>query len=448
MVHINMLIDLQNERIKNFTKIYNLFLQMEKLNNENVKLGILTDEEALEETKKMNKKLIEELLKIHKYPITQMTGKDTRFCTAVYDNESKRHIIKKKTYEEVVETLIKHYNISISNVKADTLDSLFVEWVNYKKLDVEEGCVTISRYINDWNRFYKNTDISKIPLKSIDCLTLRNWALKTIKAFDLTKKQYYNMISIINGMLHYAIEKGIIEKSNLDQVKINPRLFRQTERKDAQYQVFTDDEVKGIITEAWEEFYKTKKSAPLSVILNLQLGLRGGEISALKISDISNGYLVVQRQEVRRVYRDESLNKKCSVIKIVPHTKTVEDRPIYLTGFARDIINLAVETNKKNGYNEEYIFLNPDGMRLTEGGVDKRLRKYCRKIGIKERGTHTLRRTVISTLAEHSDIPIEDIMKFAGHKDMTTTLNNYCYSRKTQVQKEILFTDALRKLSN
>ena len=71
-------------------------------------------------------------------------------------------------------------------------------------------------------------------------------------------------------------------------------------------------------------FSKTHDTAFLAVKLNLLIGLRVGELVALKWEDIvEECSLHVVREEIR--------NQETSEVFVVPHTKTNTDRYVLLT---------------------------------------------------------------------------------------------------------------------
>ena len=130
-------------------------------------------------------------------------------------------------------------------------------------------------------------------------------------------------------------------------------------------------------------------------------------------------------------------------MKVVDYTKSeAGDRWVYLSSKARDIIKRVLENNRDRGFHDDgFLFLNKDG-RIHAKGVDCRIRKYCRHIGIMEKGTHKIRKSYISTLID-SGLNINEIRKQAGHEDERTTYGNYCYNRLSNTQTESILEKAL-----
>lgn len=73
--------------------------------------------------------------------------------------------------------------------------------------------------------------------------------------------------------------------------------------------------------------------------------------------------------------------------------------------------------------------MNENG-RVTAPSLNKRIRRYCRKIEISEKGLHKIRKTYISTLIDAEDININYIREQVGHADERTTYGCYAFNRK------------------
>ena len=68
-------------------------------------------------------------------------------------------------------------------------------------------------------------------------------------------------------------------------------------------------------------------------------------------------------------------------------------------------------------------------------GLDNTLRELCKEAGIPEKSFHDIRRTVASELFANGRT-LEEIRKFLGHKDITTT-QGYIYSLHCSSNKKI-----------
>ena len=116
----------------------------------------------------------------------------------------------------------------------------------------------------------------------------------------MTKKMYYNMSIILRQCLDYAVDKKYIAENPFSDVKINTKMFRRVKKKTGETEVYSIEEEKNLILDMIRRFNNDPTStAPLAVILLFEIGVRIGELCALKFEDIDGNYIHIQRQEVR-----------------------------------------------------------------------------------------------------------------------------------------------------
>ena len=71
--------------------------------------------------------------------------------------------------------------------------------------------------------------------------------------------------------------------------------------------------------------------------------------------------------------------------------------------------------------NTQFVSLNKPHSRLTESGVELRLREMGKKLGVEKVHPHKFRRTM-ATRAIEKGMPIEQVQKILGHEQIDTTL--------------------------
>jgi len=379
----------------------------------------------------------QKILQQHTYAITE--NKDGRFSTYLPDDTKKgnRRKVVKATRELLEKEIIKYYKerekeTSVANI---SLRKFYPEWFAYKSLHTTSSAYM--RTIDElWKRYYVKDPLVDIPLVDLDEYTLDTWAHSLIRKHNLTKKQYYNMAIIIRQSLELARKKGIVANNNFNSFKIDYKLFKSTEKKADETQVFLTDEQPLIEKEAYQDFEQSGKTACLAIPFAFQTGLRMSEIVALRWSDINEeqeNCIHVQRMETKEYEQlpDGTWGNPKRIV--IDRTKTIQgNRNVYLTTTARAILEQIRHCNESKGYdNSGYIFLNESG-RVTAPSLNKRIRRYCRKIGISEKGMHKIRKTYISTLIDSEDININYIREQVGHADERTTYGNYCFNRKSK----------------
>ena len=161
-----------------------------------------------------------------------------------------------------------------------------------------------------------------------------------------------------------------------------------------------------------------KRHKMFGVVLCLYLGLRVGELLALKWDDIdfAKGTLTVSRT----CYDGRDENGKICRIEDAP--KTVSSRRVI--PLPRQILKLLKKHKKR--CNSEYIISqrgNPIYVRSYQMSFDLMLKK----LKIEHRGFHSLRHT-FATRALECGMDVRTLAEILGHKNPTITLNRYSHS--------------------
>lgn len=412
--------------------------------------GIINLDDVQEKMKENERKI---LLSKHKYKVF-FDEKDNRWKTTVLDKTKKngRRLIARRNKDKLDADIIAYYAQIEDDLYIEdnlyTLEKIFPKWLKYKTMQTDASSYG-KRILADWNKFYKDTPITKKILCDLTYLQLNEWAHTLVKDFSLDKKQYYNASIIIRQCLDYACELGVINNNPFARVKIKKTLFTQKEKVNNNSQVFLLEEQKKVCEEALNKFKNRNWcTTPLLVILNFHLGLRIGELVALKWSDIIDDYIHIQRMEqtsYNLFNADDEINLQAQGYVIVPHTKSnAGNRKVYLNSYAKKILNTIWETNLKyEYYDEDYIFIaSRQKRRGTSRTFTKYLESLCLSSGIANKSNHKIRKTQISSMFD-SGVNINTIKEQAGHEDERTSLNNYCFDQNDdEIKKQLLEASA------
>ncbi|MFR8067672.1 MAG: tyrosine-type recombinase/integrase [Clostridium sp.] len=318
-----------------------------------------------------------------------------------------------------------------------TLRKLYPQWLKIKSLETTASTY-IRRIDNDWKRYYEADPIIDKDIKKFTKAYLKEWALSKIREKSLTKKQYYNMAVIIRHILEYAVENEWIPTNLYKSFKIEGKLFRKVKKPEDETQVFLITEQPMIEAEAWKDFYENGYTTALAIPLAFQIGVRLGELTALKTTDLCRDgkYIHIQRmaQKVERQRPDGTWYPTSWAT--VDHVKSsAGDRYVYLTKEARRIIKIIMDYNAENHLHEDDFLFFQRGKHITPTAIITRLRKYCNHIDTKQKGVHKIRKSYISALLD-AGININEIRKQVGHEDERTTLHNYAFNRVDPLQNE------------
>ena len=365
----------------------------------------------------------EKILKIHPYTITPPTTEKGRFQTYYRDEAGKRKIIRAQTKEELLDKLIPIY-FSDSHLDKITFYGLYEEWLEYKAT-VTNSPNTIKRHKQHYRKYFESSCLHNMRIKKIDELLLEQECNRIVKEFNLTRKEWCNAKTILNGMFEYAMRKKYLTENLMNKVQILVK-FKQVVRKTGKTETYNSEELAEINRFLDCQYEETQDASFLAVKVNFLLGLRVGELVALKWSDLCDAnHIHIVREEIR----DQTDNS----YEVVEHTKTNKDRFVVVVPKALDILNRI----ERQG---EYIFMR-DGERITAIRIATILRKYANYQGVRIKSSHKMRKTYASNL-NACGVPLDCIREMLGHSSLSTTLG-YIYNPLTEKETFDLITKAL-----
>lgn len=365
----------------------------------------------------------EKLKAIHPFAITPPSEKNPRWQTYYKNADGSRKLFRAQTEEELLDKLIPIYfpKKDIDNL---TFGALYEEWLSYKST-IANSPNTIKRHKQHYTKYLEKSVLHKKKLSQIDELLLEQECNRIVKEFNLPRKEWCNVKTILNGMYEYAIRKKYITENLMNKVQIHIK-FRQVVRKTGKTETFNTDELADLNSFLDRMYAETQDTSFLAVKVNLLLGLRVGELVSLRWDDwCDENHLHIVREEVR----DQTTNK----ITVVEHTKTNQDRFVVVIPKAKAILN-------KIDRQGDYIFIR-DGERITSIRIATILRKYARYQGTILKSSHKLRKTFASNL-NAAGVPLDCIREMLGHASLQTTLG-YIYNPLSEQQTYDLISSAL-----
>ncbi|MBP5383569.1 MAG: tyrosine-type recombinase/integrase, partial [Lachnospiraceae bacterium] len=246
----------------------------------------------------------------------------------------------------------------------------------------------------------------------------------------MTRKYWGNLRCMLNQFFQYCIDRRYIDQNPWISMKPKKDLFAPPKFTRDGDTVFTKTEQIAVCDLAKKEAVRTRRSEPLGIVLLFNLGLRDGELCALKWGDMerttTHEYIHVQREMVSNVTEDG----KAKGVTILPHCKTpAGDRRLLLNAEARETLKQIRQYNQDRGIlctPDDFVFLRVRKGKIehiTTRSIDSRLRRYCRETGMKvEKSPHDIRRTVLTNLY-HAGMPLKKVQEFAGHSSLKQTMD-------------------------
>ena len=399
-----------NQRHKQFN-ILSANIADDIINSDNVQKAI------------MNAQKEKMLSKKHPYKITEPKSESGRWQTYYKDANGERKIIRAQTKDALLEKLIPIY-FQESHLDKLIFSDLFLEWLEYKKT-VTDSPNTIKRHIQHYKRYFERSELHSMPVRQIDTLLLESECNRLVKAYSMSRKEWNNVKTILLGCFEYAVRKKYITVNPMDDVKILVK-YRQVVKKTGKTETYNTEELEMLNKYLDTMYAETEDTVFLAVKLNFLLGLRVGELVALKWEDC-------KEQSHIHIVREEIRNQETNRYDVVEHTKTNRDRYVILVPKAISIL----EKIPKQG---SYIFMR-DGERITARQIAYVLEKYAERQGVATKSTHKMRKTYASNLNANG-VPLDCIREMLGHSSLTTTLG-YVYNPLTESETYNLITKAL-----
>ena len=399
------------------------------------KNGIISPDDV-RKAEAMKKK--EQVLTVHKHTVSQGKGKDKRWFTRVDDPQKKQYRrIAGNTEEDIFEKLYQFYfaeNVRLANIN---LQELYPEWRAYK-LTVTTRPNTVKRLDSDFKRCYLNEplsrDILNKPLSKIGKLDIETWGYALIKEKELTKKQFFNLATILKQVLDYYGDLGYGHGNPFNQVHFRQSVFRRTAKKAPQTQIFYPDELKALCDLACSKAKASGDESFLAIPLIRLLGLRVSECLGLAFEDFDrvNNLVHIRRSfaVVDELKDDGSWDTRR--YKVLDYLKqNAPPRTILASDECFEIVEQIRRLLEGRGIRREYLF-----EVKTPNNIQMKMYQLCDELGIERRSPHKLRKTYVSQLMNHG-FDQDFVRGQVGHQAIQTTLNFYVYST-TRNEDQIL----------
>lgn len=411
--------------------MYDTLLLKEALNDSTINIDALKIVNSMKKIK---------INKVHSYVITPANGSSGRWQTYIKTEDGKRKKISAMTENALYDKLYEYYFCT-----AKTLNALYSEWLEKRKGE-NISSRTIIKNKEHWKKYYQDTKFIDIPISKMTSSDIEDFLYSCMKKYPMSCKTLNNMRFIIKDMLKFAYRKGLIKDNPYNDVEIKTTSCIPEAHKNDSSRVYNIDEVKKLFESITYELSNYPENTDSYAILILfKLGLRIGEVSALKFSDIdyTNKEIHIHRMETLDIGAD---GKQHPIV--VNHTKKRSpygDRYIPLGEYEMQIFKKIQSINIKYGYNDDdFIFCDSDG-RTKIREIDNRIRKLCNKAKIEVKSAHDIRRTVASEMHKNG-IPLEMIRQYLGHSTIETTIG-YIYNNNTKEETKKLIQNALINLN-
>lgn len=259
------------------------------------------------------------------------------------------------------------------------------DFLLYLEMDLNYSKNTINTYENSLNHLnkYIKKDLLKLTNEDIE---------KFISSLNLEASSISNYLSAYKTFYNYYIKLGNIKSNPIDIIS-SPKLAKHLPT------YLTVDEIDKLLDIDIIDAFSARNKSILELLYSS--GLRISELISLEFKNIDLNECIIR------------VMGKGSKERIVP----INDIAIYyLKIYVKDYRKELVKKEQNN-----YIYLNNHGKKMTRQGVFKMIKKITLEKCIKKDvSPHTLRHSIATHMLENgADLRI--IQEFLGHSDIGTT---------------------------
>lgn len=378
------------------------------------------------------------ILAAHPYKIFQTS--DNYFTTRF--NDPVRGVIQRKrsTRKAIEDLIVEFYSTpgglsamegALDSTPFKTFKMSFEEWITQQK-EYGLSSNSISRYKNDYRRFFDGTDFEKKDVSKVTTIDVTNFCILCAKRYTIKRKAFNNLFAIIRGVIDKEYFEGnIAEQAYL---RVNKRAigrFLDKSVSENENRILDDKQADELLDRlhVWQA-EKPYYIALYAVELAFYTGMRVGEISALKWSNINDDYI--------RINMSEKYDREQKVFYI-SETKTGKERKFPMTDDIIGLLERVRAVESRNGWMGEFVFSNENG-RVHCRVISECTRNQCLSIGMKPKSIHAIRRTFNSNLRRNG-VSETIAAQLLGHSPQVNR-DNYTYDTSMMDDKRNYVSEA------
>lgn len=326
--------------------------------------------------------------------------------------------IRAKSLDDLYVKLYDYYNGK--EKKNATLEELFKDFLIWKSKRPVTG-KTLQIRKQDWDRYVSHTDIAKRKINDISAKEWLDLFERIIEDYQLDKKAFSAIKSLINGIYKYAINVGLASSNPLAGADYSDLPYAYQEPyHHVKASFFKVSELDKIVAWCRKEMENPKKASLyyLAILFNLYCGLRFGELTAVRWSDYDpeERVLCIKAQNIHPVEMQADGSFKTKPRERVNHLKAYEDfRRIAINDFTAQILEEIKQLNLPGAE----IF--PIGF-IRYNSYNSKVKDLAEYLGYSRTDycPHALRVTAACIKYKETNSIIH-VQRFLGHTSVTMT---------------------------
>lgn len=284
-----------------------------------------------------------------------------------------------------------------------------------------------------YNRYFPDSVFNITPVHNLDEKSVYTFLNEIIIRYgNITKKEYDRIYQIVNNVMYYAfdLDIGYCKSINWDIVKRHIAVNNLVPSARKEYAISGTDKNKLFKAVLQDDIYPRKRSACLCICLNFYLGLRIGELAAIRWKDIdyADNCIYIHQTETKFYERDTDGSRAASLCYAVQDaTKTLcSVRKVPLIPESLYIIHLIKQHHLTMGYDSDFLAYDGTTTILSKS-IERTIYRLCDLCEINRFSSHKIRKTFASELHKNG-VPSKFITDLMGHSDIRTTEKYYILS--------------------
>lgn len=273
----------------------------------------------------------------------------------------------------------------------------FLEHLRYERNVSAHTLRNYSSDLEQFRQFLTADDKRKAPeISEIDHLTIREW-LASLHSADKTKSSIARKLAALRTFFQFLVREGLLEL-NPAKLVATPKLEKKLPKH-----LSIEEVVRFIESPDPETDFGKRDRAMLELMY--ATGVRVAELTTLNLGDVDFGNQLARVTGKRRKQRIVPFGD--------PASAAIRN---YLE--VRDKFLFNAPVSKRD---EEALFLNYQGTRITTRSVGRMVEKYIRLCaGMHNISPHALRHSFATHLLD-SGADLRDIQELLGHARLSTT---------------------------
>lgn len=286
------------------------------------------------------------------------------------------------------------------NVKGATLRCQAYQFRNCADIQITKSGKTLGQM--------KLTEIKRDDIKKVQ---------KELEKLNLTSRTVNDYMAHLKCVFKTAVDDEKISKNPCNGIK----KIRQTEvpASETKHRALTKEETALFFSASTESYYYN------FFRLMIQTGMRIGEVTALKYSDIDNTNncihitkTITRTETGDYIVGDSAKTKKGS--RDIPMNDTIK-------AIIQDQKRINMKLNGKIQSVDGLVFKAPSGEILREYQINRELKRITKKAGIEYFTCHAFRSTFATRFIEQRPQDYKVLSEILGHADTKITLNLYTH---------------------